>query len=194
VSDSRVPESLSGCRAEARRLFKHLRGADPARARAAAERFVRLPPFRAAGAEGVLAERAGLRLKHALAVVAAELGFPTWNELVRTFEAPAGPDVALFHTPRHSTLLNRWFTNHAEARASLAAREGYLLPFGRQCFVTEAEGIRELGLDPADPDWDAVGFDLVQPRDRAAFARLVAKRRAAIARGAGHPSRAGRSA
>jgi hypothetical protein len=46
-----------------------------------------------------------------------------------------------------------------------------------------SEGIRELGLDPDDPDWAAVGFDMVQPLDRAAHARLCAKRHTAIGAG-----------
>lgn len=193
MTDSRVPESLSGCRAEARRLFRHLRGADPARARAAAVRFSRLRALASGGAEGVLASREHLRRKHALAVVAEEQGFASWNELVRAFEARCEPlDLELFHTPRHSTLINRWFTTHATARASLDELGGYLLSFRAQFFVTESEGIRELGLDPDDPDWAAIGFDLVQPRDRAARARLVAKRRAAVARGVGVPSEARR--
>ena len=191
MTEPRVPETLSGCRAEARRLWKHLRATDPARARAAAVRFARLRPFAASGAEGVLAARQRLRFKHALAVVAEERGHASWTELVRAFE-PAGEltayELAAFHTARHCTLLNRWFTTHAEARASLDELGGYLLPFRDQFFVTESEGIRELGLDPDDPDWAAIGFDLVRPRDRAARARLVARRRAAIARGEGLPS------
>jgi len=178
VTDSRSPETLSGCRAEARRLLSHLRGADPRRFEAAARRF-------AAAGLAVQAERSRVRLKHALAVVAAEQGFTSWLALKRAFEAR----VPAFHTARHHSLLNRWFTDHAEARASLEAQGGFLLPFRDQFFVTESEGIRDLGLDPEDPDWEAVGHDLARPRDPAASARLCERRRKAIAAGIGPPTR-----
>lgn len=181
-----LPESVEGCRAEARRLWKHLTGTDPVRARAAAQRFTRLSSL-AGGPEAVLAARPRLRRKHALAVVAAELGFASWNELVRAFEAAA--EAPSFHTPRMESLVNRWFTSHDEAAASRRAEGGWLFSFGRQFVVTEAEGVRALGLDPDDPDWERVGFDLAVPRDRAAFARLYARRCAALARGIGRPSR-----
>jgi hypothetical protein len=183
----RVPESVKGCRAEARRLWKHLNGSDSVRARAAAGRLARLEPFAAGGAEGVLAGRRSVQRKHALAAVATELGYASWNELVRVFEARAVRPS--FHTARMESLVNRWFVSLAEARAVRAADGGYLLPFGRQFVVTEAEGVRALGLDPDDPDWERVGYDLVDPRDRAAFERLCARRRAALAAGIGPASR-----
>lgn len=183
MTDSRSPESLSGCRAEARRLLSHLRGGDPARARAAAARFLRLRSLAEAGLEGLLARPVRVRLKHALAVVAEEQGAPSWLALVRAFEVRAAEDPGPppFHTPRLDSCLNRWFTVHAEALESLRREGGYLLPYRGQFFVTEAEGILALGLDPGDPDWSAIGFDLVKPLDAPARERLCRKRRAAIA-------------
>jgi len=190
VTDSRSPETLSGCRAEARRLLSHLRGSDPRRIEAAARRFLCLRPFAGAGLDALLAERSLVRLKHALAVVADEQGFDSWLALKRAFEERSRTaEAPAFHTPRHHSLLNRWFTDHAEARASLEAHGGYLLPFGDQFFVTESEGIRDLGLDPDDPDWEAVSRDLARPCDPEASARLCARRRAAIAAGIGPPTR-----
>ncbi len=43
-------------------------------------------------------------------------------------------------------------------------------------FVTFGEAIRELGLDPADPDWARIGWDWVCPRDAEAWQRLKIKR------------------
>jgi carbonic anhydrase len=42
--------------------------------------------------------------------------------------------------------------------------------------LTAAEGVRELGLDPEDPDWARIGWDWVAPRDQEAWDRLRAKR------------------
>ena len=82
--------------------------------------------------------------------------------------------------PRMDAVLNRWFTSYDEARSSLELEGGYLLPFKSQFFVTLREGIRELGLDPDDPDWKLIGFDWVQPKDKEAWQRLKEKREQAV--------------
>ena len=73
-------------------------------------------------------------------------------------------------------ILSRWFITYEEARASLEREGGYLLPYRNQYFVTSSEAIRELGLDPADPDWAKIGWDWVRPKDTEAWQRLRAKR------------------
>jgi len=178
-------ESLSRARAAAKRLLLDFRGSDPERAHRAAVRLTRLRSFASESPTSLLAARSRVRLKHALAVVASEQGASSWLELKR-----GRVEMPTFHTPRMSTLLNRWFVEYHEARASRDELGGYLLPFRNQLVVTESEGIRELGLDPEDPDWAAIGFDLVQPGDRPAFERLCAKRREAIADGVGVPTAA----
>jgi hypothetical protein len=84
------------------------------------------------------------------------------------------------HTRGFDALLNRWFATYDEARASLEREGGFLLPYGRQFFICEAEGIRLLGLDPADRDWERLGWDWVKPRDRDAWLRLREKRARAL--------------
>jgi len=73
-------------------------------------------------------------------------------------------------------VVNRWFTSYEAARASLDAEGGYLFPYRGQFFVTLGEGVRELGLDPGDPDWERIGRDWVRPKDREAWCRLKDKR------------------
>ena len=53
---------------------------------------------------------------------------------------------------------------------------GYLFPYKNQFFVTESEAVRELGLDPKDPDCEVIGWDWVQPLDEKAWERLLEKR------------------
>jgi hypothetical protein len=74
--------------------------------------------------------------------------------------------------PSMDAVLNRWFTNDDDARASLDVEGGYLLPFRHQFFVTSSAGIEELGLDPADPDWKRIGRDWARPADRQTWERL----------------------
>ena len=82
----------------------------------------------------------------------------------------------IMYVPRMDAVLNRWFTSYAEASSSLASEGGYLLPYKGQFFVTLSEGVRELGLDPDDPDWARIGWDWVQPKDNEAWKRLKEKR------------------
>ena len=86
----------------------------------------------------------------------------------------------IMYVARMDAILNRWFTTHEEARASLDAEGGYLLPYRNQFFVTLSEGIIELGLDPEDPDWAQIGWDWVRPKDAAAWQRLKEERELAL--------------
>src|SRR5262245_9310963 len=177
--------TLARCRARARMLLAHLRGSEPERARNAALRFQRLQSFAHASVDELCANDR-VRLKHALTVVALEAGQPSWVALkaacMRAEAATAGalPADAMY-AARMSLWLNRWFADYDEARASLDADGGYLLPYRHHFFVTTAEAIRELGLDPFDDDWRRIGFDWVRPADPQAHARLLAKRRTALA-------------
>jgi hypothetical protein len=78
--------------------------------------------------------------------------------------------------PSMDAVLSRWFTTYEDAKASLDAEGGYLLPFKNQFFVTQSEAIRELGLDPDDPDWERIGWDWVRPKDGEAWERLKERR------------------
>jgi len=74
--------------------------------------------------------------------------------------------------PGMAVFLNHWFPDYPEARAYLDAEGGFLLPYGKQFFVTCPEAIRERGLDPEDPDWQRIGWDWARPADAAAWERL----------------------
>ena len=82
----------------------------------------------------------------------------------------------IMYVARMDAVLNRWFTTYEDARVSLEAEGGYLLPYKNQFFITLSEGIRELGLDPEDPYWRRIGFDWVRPKEREAWERLKEKR------------------
>jgi hypothetical protein len=77
-----------------------------------------------------------------------------------------------------AVFLNRWFTNYDDALAARLAEGGYLFPYKHQFFVAESGAVRELGLDPADPDWERIGWDWVRPLDPEAWQRLKSKRAA----------------
>ena len=86
----------------------------------------------------------------------------------------------IMYEARMDAVLNRWFTIYEEARASLDAEGGYLLPYKNQFFITSSDGIRDLGLDADDRDWARLGWDWVQPKDSEAWQRLKEKRELAL--------------
>jgi hypothetical protein len=85
-------------------------------------------------------------------------------------------EAPVMYVVRMDAIVNRWFTTYEEARASLESEGGYLFPYKNQFFVTLREGVRELGLDPDDPDWARIGWDWVMPADAEAWERLKNKR------------------
>jgi hypothetical protein len=86
----------------------------------------------------------------------------------------------IMYVSQMDAVLNRWFTDYDQARSSLESEGGYLLPYKAQFFVTTREGIRELGLNPNDPDWEGIGWDWVRPKDNEAWRRLKEKREQAM--------------
>jgi hypothetical protein len=83
---------------------------------------------------------------------------------------------SLMYVPRMAAILSRWFTTYEDARSSREAEGGYLLPYKNHYLVTTSEAIRELGLDPEDPDWARIGWDWVRPCNTEAWQRLKVKR------------------
>ena len=197
MKTGKTPPFLSECRAHARRLLKQLRSDSGQAAEAAAARLVCLRSLSPTSPAKLLAQRDRVRLKHALAVVATERGYASWRELKQSAEAPTAPAPGREMYDRGlDLLLNRWFARYEDARKSLERYGGFLFPFDCHFFVCEAEGVRVLGLDPDDADWERIGRDWVRPLDREAWSRLRAERRRVLRRlarsrreGRTHPSR-----
>ena len=82
----------------------------------------------------------------------------------------------VMYVSRMDAFLNRWFVTYEAAREALDSAGGFLLPYRHQFFVSSPDAIRELGLDPDDPDWERIGWDWVRPADLEARERLRLKR------------------
>ena len=186
MSPDTSPSPVSTYRESARRLLKDLRSGSPETAASAATRFLGLRSFAGEGVATLLDGRDRVRLKHALAVIAEEHGHASWTAFKAAVDSRVATSTPDDGPPMYERglggLLNRWFASYSEARASLADHGGYLLPYGEQFFVCESEGVRILGLDPDDPDWERIGRDWVRPQDADAWRRLCHRRRAAIDR------------
>lgn len=115
--------------------------------------------------------------KHCLSTLAKEHGFSGWQHATRVLGGdPDEPDFGKLLIPhRCGGFTNNWFVEHQQARECRDSTNGYLLAYRRQFFVVTAQYVRTLGLDPADPDWTAIGYDWVRPADPDARKRLYAK-------------------
>ncbi|MDD2176410.1 hypothetical protein OIN59_03130 [Acidovorax sp. D2M1] len=129
------------------------------------------------------ARRAGdhdAKLRHCLNDAARQVGFVHWDHartVLGGFARPGDDFGTFWHAPRTGILLNQWFASHAEARAVHAQDPGaFVLPYRRQCMLVQAEFVAELGLNPQDPAWAALGRDLVAGYGCPAWGRLVGLR------------------
>lgn len=173
---------VARCRLAARELQRALAAPVPAVARAAAVRCCNLPKFAATSLEALLATPRQVSRRDAHDVVALEAGFAGWSHLL----AHCLPELmrVTMHVDAMNATLNRWFADYAAAAASRRREGGVLLPYRRQFVVVALDTVRELGLDPRDPDWQRIGFDWVRPLDPEARLRLARARwQAMLARG-----------
>lgn len=120
------------------------------------------------------------KLRDYLNEVAREVGFAHWEHARQVLGglAATGDDLGSFwHAPRTGILLNEWFAHYEQAQAALARqRAAFLLPYKRQFMVVQADFVRELGVDPADPAWDAIGHDAVRGYGTPAWQQLAWQR------------------
>ncbi len=125
-----------------------------------------------------------IQRRHCLNIIAAELGFSNWPHAksVLTGEEPIANFGDLLCPEKCAMHLNHWCRTHEEAAAMRGETGGYLLAYRHQFLVVDRHYIRTLGLDPDDPDWDALGYDWARPRDAEARTRLYAKLVAALPR------------
>ena len=170
--------SLRECTIRASVLLKALRSGDVPRALAAAERLRVLPHFTRLTPERIAAWGRDIRRKHALAAVAAELGFTSWTELRHACvnDKPRAPDIgSLFDRTSTAVYLNYWCRTYEEAVVAQASSRGYLFPYRSQFVVAPAGVLEAYGIDALDPDWERIGRNWVRPRDQRAFERLCRK-------------------
>ncbi len=158
------PKSIDQYKRDASRLLKAMRSDDELAHATAMQRFARLVN---------LVKPEQMQLKHALAVVAMEAGFPSWTALKQTQE---GLDFSeFFAAPGLKDSINHWFATYEEAKAHQLAHGGVLLPYRHQCFVTSLEILPRLGYEMDDHDWQDIGHDFVRPASQAATDRIRTK-------------------
>ena len=153
--------SVAECKIQASILLKSLHSNDKVTAQMAAQRFLRLPEFKSHSIEEMI--QADIKRKHALAVIAIEKGFETWSDLKCQLPFIRGG------------FLNQWFANYPDAKSYQQINGGFLLPFKKQFFICDADYIKNLGFNAEDNDWQLIGYDWVNPANKAAWQRLYSK-------------------
>ena len=93
-----------------------------------------------------------IKLKEALFLLAKENDFPDWKSYKNYLDD--------FWYKKSSPFLNHWFTKHSEARDFQKINGGYLLTYKGQYFVAIKEYIEFLGVDPEDPVWRVINYDV----------------------------------
>lgn len=104
---------------------------------------------------------------------ASEQSDPDWPAVLGALRTHAEPPM---YVTAMAAYLNHWFGDYSAAKRFQRSHGGFLLPYERQFFVTTAPALRELGLDPDDPDWDRIDHDWAAPGDRDAWERLWLRR------------------
>jgi len=164
-----MARALAFLRAHARRLHRCIIAEEPR----ALARARRLPEFHERDDASI---RETIRRRHCLAIVARELGFGDWPHAVAVISGERSDDFGTLLYPRGADAFwNIWSASYDEARSIRAEHGGYLLAYKRHYFIVEPGFIEALGLDPNDPDWEAMGRDWVAPRDTDARERQYAK-------------------
>lgn len=167
-----VPDPIHELKVRAELLHKAALAGDPG----ALQRLRTLPELRKATPEALATFAGAVRRKHALAVVAREVGFDGWAHASTVLGGALADDVGtllcLLATPAY---WNIWSASYPEAQAIRAEHGGYLLAYKRQFFIADQHYVAAIGLDPDDPDWARIGRDWARPRDPAARTRLYGR-------------------
>jgi len=118
-----------------------------------------------------------LSRKHALTLIARELGFPNWPlaKQVLSGDHEGTHFGDLLYPKACFGFLNNWYADYEEARAQRDHTNGFLLAYRRQYFVVGAQYIQTMGLDPHDEAWSKMGWDWARPKDLAARTQLYAQ-------------------
>lgn len=157
--DKLQPLRLRDLKLQAHLLFKQSQKEDSFVAQ-----FSILPPFRGLSVEEI---QKSLQLKHAYELTAYQYGFVNWRSLKQYIVVQD-----CLYRKHCVAFVYSWFKNYDAAKAYQESNNGYLLRFWEDYIVCGAEYIRCIGMPIDSPDWDAIDYDWVKPKNREAFDRL----------------------
>lgn len=117
-----------------------------------------------------------VKRRHSLSALARELGFAGWTHAAQVLRGGDATDFGkLLYPNRCWAHTNIWSASYPEAQRIRHESGGYLLAYRNHYLIVDADYIRTMGLDPADEDWQAIGFDWVRPVSPEARGQLYGK-------------------
>jgi hypothetical protein len=160
---------ISNLKIRARLLQRNIREGDAD----ALSRVRKSKDFKALDDDDIMVQ---VQRRHCLNFIAAELGFPHWHGLKQILSGAVVEDygTALYRRGCGAHF-NIWSASYDEAAGIRAEHGGTLLPYKNQFIVVDDDYLREIGLDPGDPDLAAIERDWAKPKDHAARSRLYEK-------------------
>ncbi len=166
TGESVVVDAISTLKNHARKLHRGLQDEEP-RAIAPLKRLRR-------GRRGRnLPAPTEIKRRHCLNAVAYELGFNNWIHARDVIGGSSTRDFGdMLYPGRCGAHFNIWSADYKEACRIREENDGHLLGYRNQFIIVDQNYIETLGLDPADPDWQAIGRNRVRPADSAARERL----------------------
>ena len=121
-------------REHARRLLRHARDGDTSASMPVLRRLLAAKVTRAERLADLHAIRDGLQLKHLLAMLAAELGYASWDVCKPDIDERAGAIIDRYRLDAgaFNDYEKNWFANEVDAREWQRAHGGYIVRYGEQ--------------------------------------------------------------
>jgi hypothetical protein len=121
-------------REHARRLLRHVRDGDTSAAMPVLRRLLATKATRAERVADLHEIRAELQLKHVLTMLAAELGYASWDACKLDIDGQAGAIIDRYRLDAgaFSDFEMNWFANLPEALDWQRAHGGYIVRYGEQ--------------------------------------------------------------
>lgn len=134
VSSSVSVSNSDYLREHARRLLRHAREGDTSAAMPVLRRLLAARITRAERLADLHAIRGELQLKHLLAMLAAELGYASWDVCQADIDAQAGAIIDRYRLDAgaFNDFEKNWFANEREAREWQREHGGYIVRYGEQ--------------------------------------------------------------
>jgi hypothetical protein len=137
-----------------------------------AQRFLKLDCFADRNPQWIIDHADDIQLKHAYQLIACENGFATWTDLMRT----TIENDCLYNSSAVGFIYS-WFSDYQKAEAYHQKHGGYLLCFWKDYVVCGKEYIERIGLSDYQKEWQSIGYNWVNPKNKAAwiFLNAIAK-------------------
>lgn len=114
-----------------------------------------------------------MRLKDALNKIASLSGFENWRDLKHTLDT----NDILLQFGKGGPQGFPWFKSYEEACQYRDQTNGILIPYQKDFFVADDDYLKAFGLDSENEDLKKVGRNWAEPKDAAAWERLLKKLR-----------------